>query len=419
METKNKKRLIFAIVLSCWLAYTFSICMKMVYSASMVAIKDEYGVPHSIASLPITLYYIFYAVIQLFLALIMKKINMKLYMLITFSISGLSFISIFFFSPIWYVCSVMAINGITLGAVWCGTVMILSKYLTKKQMDDSLLFMGAGSVVGNTLSYGISALSMHTGNWRLSILIMGTAFLLSAIYLIISTVRAERAGLVPEENSADVTKKQQIYTVEKYEAKPLVAMAIIIVFFACILYYAFTNWMPTILKSVFGIDNIQATLITTIFPFAVFAGVYLAHVVSNSMKNDFLLTFLCGATVTVLSLILCFTYNLNIVICVAIIVGLGIVLRLVNALNCSMVTLHTRDYFNSGTTASVINSSACLAAGISPALIAMVLDLSGGDWKTGFFVLLITAIAMTVVALAFLLVNIRRRAESRDLKIGS
>ena len=79
MDTKTNKHIVFGIVLSCLLVYTFSMCLKMVYSASMVEIKAEYGVPHSIASLPITLYYVFYAVIQLFLAAIIKKINMKLY----------------------------------------------------------------------------------------------------------------------------------------------------------------------------------------------------------------------------------------------------------------------------------------------------------------------------------------------------
>ena len=93
MDTKTNKHIVFGIVLSCLLVYTFSMCLKMVYSASMVEIKAEYGVPHSIASLPITLYYVFYAVIQLFLAAIIKKINMKLYMLITFTVSGLSFVT--------------------------------------------------------------------------------------------------------------------------------------------------------------------------------------------------------------------------------------------------------------------------------------------------------------------------------------
>ena len=96
MVAKNNKRIVFSIILSCWLAYTFSMFMKMVYSASMVAIKDEYEVSHFIASLPITLYYILYAVIQLFLAVIMRKINMKLYMFVTFVFSGLSFVSVYF-----------------------------------------------------------------------------------------------------------------------------------------------------------------------------------------------------------------------------------------------------------------------------------------------------------------------------------
>lgn len=416
MSTSSNKRIVFNIVLSCWLAYTLSMCMKMVYSASMVAIKDEYDISHFIASLPITLYYILYAIIQLFLAAIMKKINMKLYMLITFTFSGLSYVSVFFFSAVWYVCSVMAINGITLGAVWCGSIMAFSKYLTKKQMHESLLLMGAGAAVGNALSYGISALSMSLENWRLSFFIMGVAFLVSTVYMVGTIVRAEKIKLTPDESPNGTLRKNQVYTAKAYEAKPLVIMAMIVVFFACILYYAFTNWMPTILKNVFGMGNSQATLLTTIFPVAVFFGVYFADVLSDKMKNDFLLTLLSATMVVILSLILCFTYRAGAFICVALIVWLGIALRLITSLNCSLVTLHTRDYFNSGSTASLINSSACVAAAISPVLISTILDLSGGNWTTGFIVLFITAIVLAVVPLVFMLINIKNTNKINEKK---
>ena len=121
MELKTDKldgRLEFNVVLSCFLAYAFSMCMKMAYSASMAAIKDEYGISNIIASLPLTLYYVFYAIIQFALALFITKINIKRYMLITFSLSGVSYISLFFFSPVWYVCAVLALNGMLHGAVW-------------------------------------------------------------------------------------------------------------------------------------------------------------------------------------------------------------------------------------------------------------------------------------------------------------
>ncbi|MBQ6922026.1 MAG: hypothetical protein IJQ66_02950 [Clostridia bacterium] len=81
---KNKKRIVFGLVLSCWFIYTFSMCMKMAYSGSMASIKEEYNVPHVIASLPITLYYAFYAGVQFILAAIMKRINFKIYMAVTF-----------------------------------------------------------------------------------------------------------------------------------------------------------------------------------------------------------------------------------------------------------------------------------------------------------------------------------------------
>ena len=62
---------------------------------------------------------------------------------------------------------------------------------------------------------------------------------------------------------------------------------------------------------------------------------------------------------------------------------------------------------NSGITAAVVNLSACFAAALSPVLISLVLDLSDGNWETGFIALFVVALSMTVVALMFLLFNVR------------
>ena len=74
---KTDKRVIFGLIASSFLLYLFSMCIKMAYSASLVQIIEEYGVSKTVASTPLTLYYVFYAVIQLFLAVIMSKINVK------------------------------------------------------------------------------------------------------------------------------------------------------------------------------------------------------------------------------------------------------------------------------------------------------------------------------------------------------
>lgn len=66
---KSNKRIIFGLILSCWLIYVFSMCLKMVYSGAMVSVREEYVVSNKIASLPTTLHYVFYAVIQFILSI--------------------------------------------------------------------------------------------------------------------------------------------------------------------------------------------------------------------------------------------------------------------------------------------------------------------------------------------------------------
>lgn len=407
---KSEKRIVFGLILSCWLVYTFSMCMKMAYSASMAEIKDEYSVNNVTASLPLTLYYVFYAIIQFVLALFITKINLKWYMGITFTVSGLSFISIFFYSPVWYIGLVLVVNGITLGAVWCGSVLIFAKYLSSSAMNKALLFMGAGFSVGSAMSFAISSLAMHLGNWRISFLIFGIAFLLSTFYMLYAVIRAEKAEIKPAEES--VLFKKQTYKAAEISAKPLLIMAIIAVFFASILYYGFTNWMPTILKNNFDVTNVKATLITTLFPMVVYLGPVLSTILVDKVKNDFAVSTVTALAVSVVGLALCYFFSFNIVLTVSVILVLGIMLRLVNNLFACLVPLHIKDYINAGKTSAVVNASACVSAAISPFLIAFILDGSGNDWKLLFFVLFGFSIVMLAVCFAFFISDgVKRRKE--------
>lgn len=400
---KSNKRIIFGLILSCWLIYLFSMCLKMVYSGSMASVREEYGVSNKIASLPTTLHYALYALIQFILSTIITKINLKRYMAFTLVFSGLSFISIFFYSPMWYICVVLAINGITLGAVWCGSIMVLGKYLSLKTMTKALLFMSVGFSVGSAMSYGVSALAINFGNWRISFIILGVAFLLSVFYFLFSLTRVEKADIKP--TADQVTAKTHVYTAQKYEVKLLVVMAVITVFLACLLYYAFTNWMPTILKNVFNIANKNANLITVLFPIVVFAGPTMAVFFCNRIKNDFLVVVIACVLCVALSLVLCFTYNLNVVFTVITILILGVFLRLLVELFVSLISVHVREYINAGKVSATVNASASVAAATSPFLIGLILDLSGNDWEIGFLFLFVIAVVMLVICMTFYIIR--------------
>ena len=376
----------------------------MAYSGAMSAIKQEYDINNVIASLPLTLYYAFYAAIQFLLAAIMKRINLKLYMVVTFIISGLSFVAVFFFSPMWFIGTVLSVNGITLGAVWCGSIAIFGKYLSQKTMNNTLLAMMMGFSIGSALSYGVNAIAAAIGNWRFSFIVFGVAFLLSTLYFIFSLTRVEKAGIKPTEDKA--VFKKQVYKAEKIDVKPLISMAIIILFISCVLYYAFMNFMPTILEKIFGITKAYSNLITTTFPLMVYVGPVLAVMFCNRLKDDFLVTFLGCFISTVISLILCLVLDLNFVLTVAIILFLGISLRMLNSLFISLVPLHTRDYVNSGKSAAIINAVGCIAAAVSPSFISLILDVSGNNWELTFWVLFMLSAVMLLISGVFWIISL-------------
>lgn len=396
---KKEKRIIFGLILSCWLVYTLSISMKMAYSSSISEIIDDYGISNTYASLPLTMYYIFYTIIQVMLTLFITKINLKRYLLITFTVSGLSFVSIYFYSPIWYISLILAVNGITLGAAWCSAVLIFVKYLSQKTLNRACLFMSAGFAVGGALSFGVSALSIYLGNWRISFLAFGVMFLISLGYEMYSLNRAEKAQLKPKDEQ--IVLKKQTYRIKKLKAKYLLILSIIAMFFVSFLYYGFNNWMPKILKDIFGLSNANSTLITASFPIIVYLGAILSVVFCNLLKDDFSVSLIFSIIVAIMSFILSYYYNLNIMLTIALIFMLGILLRLLINLFGVLTPLHILEYINSGKSSAIITSSASGAAAVSPAIISIILDLNGGEWGKGFLILFVFALVTVVICLIF------------------
>ena len=405
---KAQKRVIFHLILSCWLTYTLSICLKMAYGASMTAVKDEYLLTSDLlAGLPITLYYITYAVTQLILAPFVGKIDLKRYLLVTCLPAGLLFVSVFAYSPFPYLNVVMAADGVLLAAVWCGCMQLFKRLLPPSVLDRALLFMGAGFSAGSALSFGVAALSMKLGNWRFAFLFIGAAFTLALVYMLFSVRRAEATAFAPEapvEKAAGPTWEMPCAS-----AKPLVVMATVTIFVECLLYYGFSNWMPTILRSNFDLAKERATLISILLPVVTYVGPVLAKAVGDKFKNDFASTAVLSAFATVPALILSRVYHWRLALTVAVIVVACVFLRAVSTLLGTFVSVHVSKYVNAGSSVAVINASACVAAAASPLLVGAILDATGRNWSLCFLFLFLLTVAMLVIPLLFMLVDKYRR----------
>ena len=81
------KRLGNLLIIASCLMVAFMMASKSVYTAEMVEILDEFNLQESVFTLPITVYFIVYAVTQLILAVFFHKLNVKLYLILTVALS--------------------------------------------------------------------------------------------------------------------------------------------------------------------------------------------------------------------------------------------------------------------------------------------------------------------------------------------
>lgn len=415
MEREHKKAAVH-LVMSYWLTYTLSICLKLTYGTSMMVIKEEYMIPSAmLLGLPITLHYLTYAVIQLILAVVIGRLRFKRYLLLTFLPAGLLYASVFAFSPVWYLNVVMALGGVLLGAVWCGALQMFRKFLPPPVLTRSLLFMSIGFSVGSMLPFAVSALSMKLGNWRYSFLVFGVLFVLASLYLAWALRRAEVSGLNPGDR-AETKEARPLPSMPRAAAGALVAMAIAIIIVQSVLYYGFSNWMPTILKSNFHLANERATLLSTLLPLVSYAGPVLAQFSYNRLKSDYVSTSLLAGTCAVLALVLSLFYQMNLALTLILILGSCIFLRAVSMVESTLVPVHVGGVINAGSAAAVINAFACVAAAASPLMIGAILDAGGQDWSLCFLALFGLAVVMFVISVLFTVVHTveRRRQQRRN-----
>ena len=377
---KPFKKYFLLLVISSYLLYMLSTAIKMVYSAEIVEIAPYYGVDKSSVSLGLTIFYAAYAVAQLFISVLMKKFDMRKFIVGSSVFSALSFGGIFFMSDLWQIWIILGLNGMLQAGIWGGTMYFFGRYLPDDMLSRSSAVMSTAYAVGNAMAIGSSALFVEILNLKYTFLVTAVLFFLSAI-LFGAVIRKLEKNVKPKEQK--VTEAITVKEISKNKLNVCVAYYCLLGFVISCAYFTVSNWFPNLLKEVYNLPSSYSILLSLLIPVGMLFGPFITNGIAEKTRKPALEGVVFTVITSVIFFICTFVYAVNIVLISALTLLSMLLVRGYCNLVYSYVPLKARGIMESGKFSLLINSFASISSAIMPYLSGLVLDNSG--WEVYYY----------------------------------
>ena len=398
----------------CWLVYTCSYIGKINYSANKTLIMDFYGIDKAQAGLVSTFFFFAYGVGQVVHGICCKKYHVRWMVFAALLASAAANIVVGVCKNFEVVKYVWLVNGFSLSVLWPTLIRLLSETLSTNRMKRASITMGTTVAVGTMIVYALSALlaSLHV-DFKMVFYIASAIFIVVAIVWAVLSPHLEdkaKAEMDDEESVGQNTVSAQPQ--ETSQAQGLAKSLILLCAITLGIYGVATNlvkdglteWVPTILKEQYRLDDSMSIILTLSLPIVAIFGNALA-VKMHKKIPDFV--FQCA-----------FNFLLAGCIIAGVIVGLALnqfVLTLVgfaavcllasscNSVITSVFPLFMKGKINSGRMAGLLNGCCYVGSTLTTYGLGWLADHFG--WYPVFWVLFGVCAFVCVIACIYALLK--------------
>ncbi len=397
------------ILIACYLFYTLTMALKLTYTSQLVEIESFFNTSKVLASLGLTIYYFVYAIAQVCLGLVISKIDIKKFLVISAILSSVSFSLIGITNELWQVWIILGLNGIFQCGGWGGITYILGKNLPNDTLSHCSKILVTGSVVGTAFSYLISSICIEFLSWKFTFVVIGALYLASTLFLLIQESRIEKIHSRHDELDFDKTIKDHTHDYvipkgEKVNLVPIIIFIVVLSFLVNCLYYGIGNWIPSYLKEVHSFPTTLSILITLTMPLASVPSRIVMFKSFDKSGNIFPKSTLIGVILTAMLIIMVFTYGLNLLFAIIASLVLKVVMEAFVAGFSSYTLMKFKNYINTGTSSLIVNSSASFGAGVIAIVSGLVMDAFG--WSNYYlFLAILCAISVTICGIGGLIIK--------------
>lgn len=248
--------------------------------------------------------------------------------------------------------------------------------------------------LGTVLAYGISALFVSFGLWQYTFLLFGLFLFVTIICYAVVIWRAQRQLPAIETVSANESKARKNKPTNHLGI--YIMICCISMLFSNLVYYTVTNWFPNFLNEVFGVSGNYSILISIVLPILIMFSPMIAMAqIQKKHKKVWHICFEFALFALLLAGIMISTNDVNIILSIAMIVGIVFFIRgFTNVVN-TYLPLQMTHIMNSGTTSLIFNAASCVGAAIAPVLSGYIVDTFG--WDYFFVTIAVACIAILVI----------------------
>ena len=404
---KDKDRVKYGKILV-WASFFFYVLMmgsKNVFTAEIVTLQGIFGTSKTDTSLAMTYYFITYAIAQVVLSTLMGKLNLRIYLTVTGVLSALVTVLLGVFKDISITYVLCAINGILQAGIYSGCMACISKYLPLNMLPFANRMMTIGTAVWGALSYGIPPLFVGQGLWNVPFILLGVLFFISALFFFWAFNKMRAFPPVVGVKKDDGNKQEEKPFINLKGGKSIAfyfALMFFITFLGNTMHYAVMNWIPNMMKDVFGMPDEYSILITLIVPVVSVVGSVLVISLCEKFTNIIWVSaaFLAIAVISLVPMV--FFFDKNIILSIVLIIIFVTATTGGRTVFTGILAFKMRTRINSGSYLAAINAIAAVCAGVIPPLAGKVIDAFTGVKGYGV-TYLITAIIGVIYLLTLVI----------------
>ena len=381
----------------CWAVYTFAYMGRYSYNANINLIINDYKITYAEAGLVVTFFFFAYGIGQVLNGLLVKKYNKRIIFPIALVVSSILNLLVLFDLPFGIIKYLWMFNGIIQSCFWPTLISVMSENLKGEYLNKAISLTSTSAVCGTIFVYGISALLVKLGCYRI-VFLVGAIMMLSIATLWFFLYR-------PNEHVVEVSEEAN----EKKQKKSFNILEIVIIVLAIFAVVdnlakdGLTTWLPAILKENYNIKDESAILFTLLLPCFGILGTLLSVKLYSLLKDIITLTVLLFLASAIFLGSFVFFNNHSIIVLLMIFGFILCLLHAINSVITAIAPLKLRKNAESGKIAGILNGFCYLGSTMSSYGLGYIAD--NGGWKMVFTVLFVAIIFVSFIGVIYIFIN--------------
>ncbi len=400
---------------------------KGVFAAQSKFIKELWEIAdYSLVSMTNTFYFITYGLAQVLLFFIMKKINVRKYMIYSIPFAAISMILMGTVNNIYMMWLFFGLTGAFQAGIYCGCTYLLTENLPTKLLSSGNKVMNLGYAVGSLMAYGLSGLCVGAGVWRLPYFLLGGLFFVAVMIFAIIVSLATRYKRINEKLDRMIKWDNVNARTNDFEDKPLFTLEtkkkivlfyvvdMLMAFFITCLFYMVMNYITSLLVDVHGLPDDISIYVSMIAPAVIAIGPIVAISMCEKDRDFIREGLYMLLAILPFPILLAFFYDTNMFVALGLSLVFIVIANGVKSVVLSVMSFRMRKIINSGSYSAISNALASLAAGIAPTVSGAIIDAKG--WQANYWAITILIVLLIIATIIIDIIVRKSFAKKYEVK---